>query len=58
MNVTFQYEQSTIIIQAKLEDKMEEIIGHFLAKTEIKKKDDIFFLYNGKKINNDESLLI
>ena len=50
--VDFLYNGSQFSIQCKEDDKIEEIIDKFLVKCE-KKKNSIYFLYNGKILDQD-----
>ena len=47
--IDFIYNNSKTIIQCQGEDKLENIIERFLAKIQ-KKKDSIYFIYNGEKL--------
>ena len=48
----FVYNGSTTIIQCNLNDKMKEICQKFSSKLQID-LNNLFFLYNGNKINNE-----
>ena len=48
MEVKFSYHENNYIIQCNILDKMEAIIDKFKSKI---KSDEVFFMYNGKKIN-------
>ena len=52
--VIFNYEESNIIIQCNINDKMEDIIKRFLIKI-IKNENDnnLLYIYNGNIINYD-----
>ena len=53
--VKFIYEGTPTIIQCNINDKMEDIIALFLTKIDKKEeKDNLYYLYNGTKINNKE----
>jgi len=44
----------TIIIQAKIEEKVEEILNQYMQRAYGFKKEKISFLYNGREINRNE----
>ena len=46
----FSYNDSNYIIQCKNDDKMKDIIGKFLEKSQ-KERKNLFFIYNGQIIN-------
>ena len=48
--VIFNYEGIETIIQCNINDKMKDIINKYLIKIE-KRKDNLYYLYNGNKIN-------
>ena len=53
--VIFSYNQSNIIIQCELKDKLNDIIQKYINKTGIE-LNTIYFLYSGQKINDNLSL--
>ena len=55
-NIIFIYNQIEITIQCKLEDKLKDIFLKFTTKIG-KNKSDIYFLYEGSQILNDEITL-
>ena len=54
IEVEFNYQGNTIIIQGNEEEKLTDIINKFFAKVE-KKQEEIFFLYSGKNLNIDST---
>ena len=55
IEVEFIYEGPIINIQSKTDEKMEDIIKRFSSKIG-KKKEELYFLYNGDKLNENLSL--
>ncbi len=55
LDIDFIYNQKKISIQCNLDDKMKDIFHKFIIKSE-KKLEDIYFLYNGEKIENKLTL--
>ena len=55
IEVEFNYEGTIINIQSKTDEKMEDIIKRFLSKIG-KQKGELYFLYNGDKLNENLSL--
>ena len=55
VDIDFIYNQKKISIQCNLDDKMKDIFHKFIIKSE-KKLEDIYFLYNGEKIENKLTL--
>ena len=52
VNVEFIYNGTKMMIQCKEDDRMEDIIEKFIIKCQ-KKKDSLFFLYGGEKLDED-----
>ena len=52
VKVEFIYNSTKTMIQCKEEDRMEDIIEKFIIKCQ-KKKDSLFFLYGGEKLDED-----
>ena len=50
--VIFNYEGIETIIQCNINDKMKDIINKYLIKIK-KEKDNLYYLYNGNKINKE-----
>ena len=54
-NVIYTYKGRKITIQSNFEEKLKEINKTFLSKLNLK-DNDIFFIYNGSKINDEFTL--
>ena len=54
IEVEFNYEGKIINIQSKTDEKMEDIIKRFTSKIG-KKKEELYFLYNGDMLNENLS---
>ena len=55
VEVEFNYQQNNIIIQGNLDDLFETIIDKYINKTNLD-INNIYFITNGKNINNKDSL--
>jgi len=55
VDIEFIYNQTKILLQCNLTDKMDEIFHKFTIKAD-KKQEDIFFLYNGVRIEGKLTL--
>ena len=53
--IEFIYNQTKVIIQCNLNDKMKDILQKLIIKIE-KKKDEVYFLYDGKIIEEELTL--
>ena len=50
IEIDFNYQGNTIIIQGNAEDKLTDIINKFSIKVQ-KKQDELFFLYSGQNLD-------
>jgi len=55
-NILFQYNGQKIAIQCDIKDKFKDIIKKFFIKSQIQDDNNLFFLYDGNKI--DENLTL
>ena len=55
-NILFQYNGQKIAIQCDIKDKFKDIIKKFFIKSQIQDDNNLFFLYDGNKI--DENLAL
>ena len=53
--VIFNYEGNLTTIQCNIDDKMNDIIYKFLFKIKKSENINLYYLYNGNKINNELS---
>ena len=53
VEVNFNYEGINTNIQCEINDKIKDIINKFLIKINKNENTDLYYLYNGKKINED-----
>ena len=51
--INFNYEGIDTVIQSNLEDKMKDIIDKFLNKLGIIDNNNLYYLYNGDRINSN-----
>ena len=53
VEINFNYEGINTIIQCDENEKLKEIIERFLVKRENNNKNNLIYLYNGTKINEE-----
>lgn len=56
MEVNFKYGKNNMILEAKIEDKMNILIGKYANKNNIKDLTKVNFIYSGKIINKNQSI--
>ena len=56
VQIEFNYNQQISVIQAKLEDKFQDVIDKYFQKTSLNPTNSIYFLANGKQINPQETV--
>ena len=53
LKVIFNYKGIETVIQCKIDERMEEVLNKYKSKINI---DNIYYLYNGNKINKENKL--
>ena len=54
-SISFQYNETLLVMQCKLEDKMKDIFDKYSCKTQ-KDRNSLYFLYSGEKIEEKKLL--